>query len=834
MVDCPNCGRANDRGNRFCSGCGERLPQTGVQCPMCGARNAAGSVVCQACQARLVPMAPAQDVDTDGHWREGLIEGYDHVAPSGEESEASAERPDGVVSVDSSADDWLDDLRASADDEGRPEPVESPGVPYSPDIEDGSESLEPVNMPDWLWSMGPIAEAREDASRAPADGAFGGEGGWLPPKEVPPERSAAEERPFTGLLPEEPLLARADIPQWLREYAPDDADAQAEPASVLDDDELLDLPEFPDWLRDLGPIDGSTATSGVEDPPTVEELIGEAGPVVETRRLAAEVGAIPRDGWQPGHGVETDWEVDAEWLREIGVSPELEEMPLALDEAQVDEPISTAIRIPDWLKEGREPEVESTGAVEEVGATAFAEEQPPIGEREPAEDASPADSDQGKSAAPAVPLEVGPEAVPAIDRGLEELPDWLRDEDEGVESEAVERKIPGPDLQPSAPTVPAWLAEILAEPPAPAEEGGPGATDVSLEDQGLGVTLERALIPEWLQDMRPADTEERGPVTGVVETDGLLQGLFDLLPSSLVVRIRPSYRAQSTALADRASLARAELLQSLLGQPIAAPLPVGEERRARDRSAWGRGLVAMVLLVVVLGTLVLPLVVRGLPPLSQPVITLGSERLYQVVGSLSAGDEVLVAFDYGAPEADELNAAARPVLQHVIDQGAHVTIVSTRPDGTVVASALMREVAGSAGEYAVLNYRPGAAPAVSQLLTAGERTPTLLLVLTSQVAPLRRWVELARVHYGDQLPVALVGSAALEPVISPYVDRNARQVSGHIHGLRGAASYESLRGTRGDATRWLNALAAGHLAVILLMVLGSVYHGLARFQRGNT
>jgi hypothetical protein len=195
---------------------------------------------------------------------------------------------------------------------------------------------------------------------------------------------------------------------------------------------------------------------------------------------------------------------------------------------------------------------------------------------------------------------------------------------------------------------------------------------------------------------------------------------------------------------------------------------------------------------------------------------------------------VLVAFDYGAPEADELNVAARPVLQHVIDQGVHVTVVSTRPDGTVVASALMREIAGSASEYVVLNYRPGAAPAVSHLLTAVERTPTLLLVLTSRVAPLRRWVELARVHYGDQLPVALVVSAALEPVASPYVDGNAGQVSGHIHGLRGAASYESLRGTGGDATQRLNALAAGHLAVILLMVLGSIYHGLARFQRGNS
>ena len=110
----------------------------------------------------------------------------------------------------------------------------------------------------------------------------------------------------------------------------------------------------------------------------------------------------------------------------------------------------------------------------------------------------------------------------------------------------------------------------------------------------------------------------------------------------------------------------------------------------------------------------------------------------------------------------------------------------------MVASALMSEIADSPDQYAVLSYRPGAATAVSQLLTAVDRTPALLLVLTSRVAPLRRWVELARVHYGDQLPVALVGSAALEPVASPYVDGNARQVSGFIHGRCAALAASRL------------------------------------------
>jgi hypothetical protein len=246
-----------------------------------------------------------------------------------------------------------------------------------------------------------------------------------------------------------------------------------------------------------------------------------------------------------------------------------------------------------------------------------------------------------------------------------------------------------------------------------------------------------------------------------------------------------------------------------------------------------RRLVASVLLLAVLVMLLAPLMMRQIPRLTQPVATPGAFQLYNVINALGAADDVLVAFDYGPPEADELDVVARPILEHVIDQGAGVSIVSTRPDGPLVASALMSEIADSPDQYTLLSYRPGAATAVSQLLTAADRPPGLLLVLTSQAAPLRRWVEQARAHYGDQLPVTLVGSAALEPAASPYLDTSAGQLRGSIHGLRGAASYEALRGVRGDATQRLNALAAGHTAIISLMILGAIFYGLKKAQGEN-
>jgi PadR family transcriptional regulator PadR len=161
MVDCPICGKTNDRGNRFCSGCGEKLPGTGIQCPMCGATNPAGSVVCRDCQARLVPMAPPADAGTDQEWGEAADRAYPYAPLSGDGGEGGAEGPDGVESVGSAADDWLDDLRASADEAVRPGHGERSEALDSGRIEDDFEPLEPDGLLRSRWEGEPGTRRRK-------------------------------------------------------------------------------------------------------------------------------------------------------------------------------------------------------------------------------------------------------------------------------------------------------------------------------------------------------------------------------------------------------------------------------------------------------------------------------------------------------------------------------------------------------------------------------------------------------------------------------------------------------------------------------------------------
>jgi hypothetical protein len=373
---------------------------------------------------------------------------------------------------------------------------------------------------------------------------------------------------------------------------------------------------------------------------------------------------------------------------------------------------------------------------------------------------------------------------------------------------------------------------MTGTPPAEEEEG-PSPRPTGLAQEDLGERVERADIPGWLQRLRPRSAEAEQAGRDSLETEGLLKGLHGVIPASAAIGAPSTPEGLPETAASEVGEARAELLQSLLGQPSVMPQPEARGGETGVAELTERRLVAGLLLLAVVGMLLAPLVTSQPPKLTRPIAASGSaaSQLHQVIDRLEPADEVMVAFEYGPPEAGELSAVARPVLEHVNQQGPNVSIVSTRPGGPLVAAQLMSEIAHAEDWYSFLGYRPGAATAVSQLLVAVDRMPTLLLILADRPAPLRRWVEQDRALYDDQLPVAVVGSAALEPAVSPYLHGVPSQVAGAIYGLRGAASYEALRRVGGDATQRLDALAAGHIAILVLVVIGAVVHGLARIGK---
>ena len=767
MIHCPKCGTANRKGSRFCNECGEPLPSTGIRCPMCDTINPVGNVYCQKCDARLVPLSPGEEQSKERKpdREERSIEGFS--LPTIPLDEGEDEQQEALP------EDWLDQLRGSADQQ-------DDGVADEEDVVEDDESWEEASIPEWLTEGGPLGEASPFSSEpGSADRDETSAGAPASRDEAAPEESQTSP-------PEEAELTSASA---------DASDRPAEADLALESDEPPPEPaDIPEWLKELGPVIGETSSPAEVEPLTTgkrDDASGEQPPLTVDR----EPGETP------------------DWLRNIAPLAEDEEEeededaqpPRPATGERASEPESGAIQIPDWLKRAQagEPPVVSD---EPEASEELSRPEPPAEEEVETETAAPTG--------------VSPESVA--------IPSWLVDaETRADELPSDERPVPFTEAAPEVVETPSWLTELMTPTPEEEEKAPPFPEEPSIVEEGLEPDLRRADIPSWVQELRPSQEGGEEPVRGALETQGLLKGLRGVIPS-VSVRAPDTFAVSAVSGTNEASRARAELLQSLLGQPAFRPRVAarGEPEGRKSRAAFlvERWLVSGILLLAVLGMLLAPVTGGRAPRLTRPLETLGARNLNTVVNELDAGDPVLVAFDYGPPEAEELDAVAGPVLRHVLDQGAQVSVVSTRPDGLLVADALMTGIGASGDQYTLIGYRPGTATAVSQLLTATDVTPRMLLVLTSQPMPLRLWIEQARALYGDRLTVVTAGSAALEPIASPYGEISAGQLAGAIHGLRGSASYEALRGAAGSGTQRLNALAAGHVAIASMIVVGAVVH----------
>ena len=568
----------------------------------------------------------------------------------------------------------------------------------------------------------------------------------------------------------------ADISEQRQDLPPPQGMAPEDKTSPAEDEDPLEPAEIPEWLIELRSEQSEALTQANEEPSAVE---GQA----EEKQRAEQ----PQD--EALFAEKPKLEELPEWLQEtIGTAAEAEQ-PLQPDETEssIDEPL-------DQL-----------------------EEAPAAGGGLPSRE-SPSGETEGLPSAESV-----------------ETPEWLQDIGGGQEKTPPEEPtIAFTETPPETFEPPEWLRDLMDEEPLAEEEPSPLSSGAVFADEGSSGMPEPAEIPQWLRDLRPSKAEHEETPEAPPETEGLLKGLRGLIPASSGIEAPASYKIQSTAGTAEASRARAQLLQSLLGQPHARPRPELEEKGSETRRRLEQWIVAVVLLVSVLGMLLAPLLIGETPRLTEPVAASGAARLFEIVNGLEATDTVLVAFDYGPAEADELNSVTEPVLEHLIDSDGRLSIVSTRPDASPVAAALMSKVTNSSDQYTLLGYRPGADTAASHLLAAVDEPPALLLILTSRPGPLLRWVEQVQARYEGQIQVATASSALLEPVTTPYLDVNAGQLGAAIHGLRGAAAYETLRGKQGAATQQLNTLAAGHVAIVALMIVGAVIYGIGGAEREET
>jgi hypothetical protein len=234
-----------------------------------------------------------------------------------------------------------------------------------------------------------------------------------------------------------------------------------------------------------------------------------------------------------------------------------------------------------------------------------------------------------------------------------------------------------------------------------------------------------------------------------------------------------------------------------------------------------------------------------------------------VVNALPADRMVLVAFEYDASSAPEIETGATVILEHLAQRGIQVVFISSQPNGTILGNGLLQLNAqmGSAMPVRVADfgYIPGGAGGLRRLggnlrevipnpspdwstgpLAAVHTISDFSMILIFAASPqsVRNWVE--QVHTAAPgTPMVAMVSAASDALVFPYTQGSQPAIRGLVTGYTGAQAYrahfmpDTVPTLGVYAMRW-QAFASGTLALLVTLtagIIGSLILGFIRRDR---
>ena len=861
----------------------------------------------------------APEADNDLDWLSSLGESSDdEVSPQQELAPPAGDggAPDWLASLGSeSAENSFQDevVQPPSGDDETADWLASLGTESTDPMPQSGELAQPTadgDMPDWLSSLGDES-TQEVPPQEPSQAAEGDAPDWLSSLGAESAETSFQDEPV------QPVIGDDDTPDWLASLESEstiDAVPQSEPAQPVADGDM------PDWLSSLGeesaqetplqePVQAAAESDddwlvslGTESAETsfqneaAQPATGDDGSPDWLASLESEstIDAVPQsepaqpvaDGdmpdWLSSFGEESAQEAplqepvqaaakgDDDWLASLGAesaeTPLQDEMvqPVAGDddtpdwlaslgaegteEAPQDEPVQPALEgdLPDWLSPAGE-EGPSVQADEVAAPPAFVEDRgQSVGA---SEDESP-DWLASLGGEPAGVKEIDDQAaMPAF---ATETTDEFGEEDARrsafVDDEGEPLLTDDVDALLSAET-PDWLSDVDEQ------------TDGDSDAFGLGAQpdeLRPADLPSWVQAMRPvesvvSDTDGEGR-DQAVEERGPLAGLRGVLPAAQGVG--PSSKPKTYSLKLQASneqQSSAVMLEQMLGAEV-HPKPIVTQPVVLSQRVL-RWLIAFLILLVVVGTVFTGTQVNLMPTSAPPE----TSAALHYVQNVPADSAVLLIFDYEAAQSGEMEAAAAPLVDHMlILKNPRLSMVSSTPTGTGLAERFIKIMQQDRGDYkrgerfTNLGYLPGGAAgilafaenpvSVKSLSTDGVNawnTPALknvqqlsefaaIILITSDAESARIWVEQTEQTRGET-PFLVVSSAQSGPMILPYVQSG--QVNGMVTGIDGSASIEQANSGRpGMVRRYWDAYGFGLLTAVAMIGVGSIWSLITGWQ----
>ena len=259
-----------------------------------------------------------------------------------------------------------------------------------------------------------------------------------------------------------------------------------------------------------------------------------------------------------------------------------------------------------------------------------------------------------------------------------------------------------------------------------------------------------------------------------------------------------------------------------------------------------------------------------LSPLKLPIpISEHATRFYDRIESLSAGDIVIITFDFGPSTITENRPQSAGALFHAKERGCKIVALAFWSSGAPIGEELLMDLYGSdfpdvpeyGTEVVYLGYVPGGevgmqtfggnTAAAKGIDHYGNDIAGLQLMTECQsAADFDLWIQIGSgtpgwqqvvqfvqgPHGGPSAMPLVVGATAVSvPEMMPFYPV---QVYGILNGLAGAGEYEYLLNVKYNYPYAqgpsLDAQSLGHVLIVLFIILGNIVYLLTKSKGGKS
>lgn len=375
-----------------------------------------------------------------------------------------------------------------------------------------------------------------------------------------------------------------------------------------------------------------------------------------------------------------------------------------------------------------------------------------------------------------------------------------------------------------------------------------------------GQEIQPGELPSWLKAMRPleavAPIVSRTKESRQIEKSGPLAGLQGVLSSHQFNHLSapPPIQSISVEISEKQKK-QIEILDKLF---LLEEKPIAKVKQKRNP-------IEKFIQFIIPITLILSIIYSiyfSPTNLNKPTIFPSETvRFATIVNGLllnqTSPPKILTIVESDGASYAELSIITKSLLERLMLKNSYLSIISTNPNGSLLATKLIQDTASQSNTYdfnnmANFGYLPGGQNGVQSFIQSPTDTITLdtnnesiwekpaladistfshfdaVLIITDDSESAKTWIE--QIHLLKPGTTTLVAATVQAlPLLKPYVDSN--QIDGMVGGLYGSYSYSDLiqSDTALHAQYW-KMQKAGITVFMIIFLLGGIWQLIVIFS----